>query len=301
MKIYQLIERHFWVFLAGGVLVGLWYPAYSNLLMPLLKPILMIMLFFVFLKTDFLHILDTIKDYKLMGYIVCLKMIIVPVLFFLSVNIINPGLAIGVLLLTAMPAGAATPTLTDIVKGNIPLSMSIVILTSLIAPFTVPLLFWLIKINILSISPLAIFFDMVLFVFLPMIASQVVKRYFPLGISKGEHLFTSVNIVLLFVLIYTAMGSQRDVIINNTGSLVLKILFLYLVFILLHLIGYLTGYKQNKESKVALAISSAYMNNGMAIVLAATHFEPSILILMILSEIPWSTMLAPFKRIIKYL
>jgi predicted Na+-dependent transporter len=63
----------------------------------------------------------------------------------------------------------------------------------------------------------------------------------------------------------------------------------------------LTGYKQKKENKVAIAIGAAYMNNGMAIVLAATHFDTSILLLMALSEIPWNTLLAPFGMIIRVL
>ena len=40
------------------------------------------------------------------------------------------------------------------------------------------------------------------------------------------------------------------------------------------------------------------MNNSMAIVVAAKYFDPFILVLMVLSELPWTTMLAPFRKII---
>lgn len=299
MKVAKFIEKYYWVFLLAGVVIGLWYPLSGDILMRLPKPILMIMLFFVFLKTDSIDIIEKIKDYKLMVYIVVMFMIIIPILFFLSINIFSSKLAIAVLLLTAMPAGVASPTLTDIVKGNIALSMSIVILTSLIAPFTVPLLFWLIKINDLSINPLTIFRDMAIIVFLPMIVAQVVKKYFSPAIIRKQYLFTSINILLLFALIYAVIASQHEVIIRDSVSLIWQVVFLYLIFIVLHLIGYLMAWKQNKENKVAITIGLAYMNNGMAIVLAASYFDPSIMVLMILSEIPWSTMLAPFKRIIK--
>jgi hypothetical protein len=43
------------------------------------------------------------------------------------------------------------------------------------------------------------------------------------------------------------------------------------------------------------------MNNGMAIVLAASYFTPEILVLMVLSEIPWNTLLAPFKKVVSRL
>ena len=73
------------------------------------------------------------------------------------------------------------------------------------------------------------------------------------------------------------------------------------MFILLHLIGYLICYRENKEDKIAFSVTAAYMNNGMAIVLASAYFGPEILILMVLSEIPWNTLIAPFKRIIRHL
>lgn len=299
MKINHFIDKFFWLFLVAGVLIGLWYPISSDYLISLPKPLMMVMLFLAFLKTDSIDILEKIRDYKLMVYIVLMFMIVIPILFFISVNIFDPKLAVGVLLLTAMPAGVSTPIFTDIAKGNIALSMSIVIATSLIAPFTVPLLFWMIKINNLSISPMLMFKDLVLMIFLPLVVSQIVKKYLPSLVTKTQHLFTSVNILLLFALIYAVIASKRDVILNDSVRLLLQLSFLYLIFILMHITGYLIAYKQKKENKIAITIGAAYMNNGMAIVLAAAHFEPSILVMMILSEIPWSTLLAPFKRLIR--
>jgi len=66
--------------------------------------------------------------------------------------------------------------------------------------------------------------------------------------------------------------SQRDLILSNPTDIIRKIAFLYLIFILLHIVGYLTGYKQKRENKVAIAIGAAYMNNGMAIVTGSNSF-----------------------------
>lgn len=265
------------------------------------KMLLGMMLLLVFLKIDTLEILENIRNYKLMIYVASVYMIIIPVLFYFSINIFNSELAIGILLLTAMPAGVSTPALTDIVKGNVPLSMSLAIVSQMIAPFTVPLLFWLIDLNGHSINKLLMLKDMAIIVFLPMIISQVIKKYFPLTIKKTQHLFTSLNVLLLFAFVYLAISSQRNNILENSVGLVWKIAVLYLVFIILHVIGYLICFKQNKENKIAVAIGAAYMNNGMAIVLAASYFKPEVLVLMVLSELPWNTLLAPFKSVISQL
>jgi BASS family bile acid:Na+ symporter len=297
MRVLKAIEKYYWVFLAGGIVVGLIYPV-GSVLVPLVKPILMVMLFIVFLKTDPLHILENIRDYKLMTYIVVTYMLVIPVIFYFLAKLFIPGLAVGVLLLTAMPAGVSSPTLVDIVKGNTALSVSIVIVTAVIAPFTVPLLFWIIRFHNLTISPELILKDMAIIVFLPLIIAHLVKKYLKPDLSNKESFFTSVNVILLFLLVYAVVSNQHDIILGGSLKLVWQLLIVYVIFILLHFIGYVMGYGQSKANKTTLAIGKAYMNNGMAIVLAASHFEPSVLIFMVLSEFPWSTLLAPFKKVV---
>ena len=298
MKLYQFIEKHFWIFMIAGLVLGLSYPIYNELLMQLFEPLLMIMLLLVFLKSDLVHILREIKNYKLMLYLVCAYMIIIPVLFFFAIDLFNHKLAIGILLLTAMPAAVSLPALADIVKGNTALSTSITIVTSIIAPFTIPILFGLLNFDNLAINPWQIFKDLTIIIFVPMLLSQVIRKFFTKTIHKTKHLFTSINILLLSIMVYIVMGSIRDVVIVDSMDIIMQVVFLYIIFSLLHVIGYLLGYKQNNQNKITISIGAAYMNNSMAIVLAAKYFDPYILVLMVLSELPWTTMLAPFRKII---
>ena len=301
MRVSLFIEKNFWLFLIAGIIFGLWNPVQFTAPSFIPKMLLGMMLFLVFLKIDALEILENIKNYKLMIYIASVYMFIIPLLFFFSIKFFDPELAIGILLLTAMPAGVSTPALTDIVKGNASLSMSLAIVSQVIAPFTVPFLFWMIDINGYSINKLMMLYDMALIVFVPMIISQIIKKYFPITVKKTQHLFTASNVLLLFAFVYIAISSQRDFILENPAGLLWKMAVLYLVFILLHVIGYLICFKENKENRIAVAIGAAYMNNGLAIVLAASYFKPEILILMVLSEIPWNTLLGPFKKVISKL
>ena len=250
---------------------------------------------------DLSEILQEIKNYKLMLYLVCAYMIIIPVLFFFTIDIFNHQLAIGILLLTSMPAAVSLPALADIVKGNTALSTSITIVTSLIAPFTIPILFGLLNFENLDINSWEIFKDLTIIIFIPMVLSQVIRKKFTKTIHKKKHLFTSINILLLSIMVYIVMGSIRDVVIVDSIDIIMQVVFLYIIFSLLHVIGYLLGYKQNNQKKITISIGAAYMNNSLAIVLAAKYFDPYILVLMVLSELPWTTMLAPFRKIINVL
>jgi len=293
LKIIQLIERYFWIFLLAGIVIGLWQPVKFQAPEYLPELLLGMMLFLVFLKIDAIDIIENIRDYKLMIYIV-------PLIFFLIINIFDRQLAIGILLLAAMPAGVSTPALTDILKGNISLAMSIAIVTQVIAPFTVPLLFWMIGTKGIEINKLLLFKDIAILVFVPLTLAQLIKFYLPGLIKRTQHVFTSANVFLLFSFVYVAISSQRNIILDNPVILIWRTALLYLVFIVLHAIGYLIRYRDNKENKIAFSITSAYMNNGLAIVLASSYFGPDILVLMVLSEIPWNTLLAPFGKFIQH-
>ncbi len=301
MRLINFIESYFWVFLIAGIIMGLSYPYYSDFFLTLLKPLLMLMLLLVFLKTDFYHIVRQIRDYRLMSYLACTFLIIIPLILFAIISLFSNELAIGILLLTAMPAGVSTPSLTDILKGNIALSSGIAILTSMLAPFTVPLLFRLVNYDTPDMNSLNMFTDLAVMVFIPLAASQLLKKLLPVMIYRIKTGFTAVNIMIILIMVYASIGSQRGFITGDPVSILLKISFLYVVYIVLHAAGYFIAPGQDRQSRIAVTISSAYRNNGMAIVLAAIYFEPSVLVLVVLSEFPWSTLLAPFRRIMKYL
>ena len=299
MRASYIIEKYFWLILIAAIFTGLWSPVPVNA-PPFVPKLLMgMMLFLAFLKIDALQVLENMRNFRLMLYIASVYMLIIPLVFYFSAKIFDPDLAVGILLLTSMPAGVSTPVLTDIAKGNIPLSMSLAIVTQMLAPFTVPLLFWMLDISSLTINKLLILKDISVLVFLPMIISQVIKKYFPAVISKTQHLFTSFNVFLLFAFVYVTISSQRNIILENPAGLISKIVILYLVFILLHFVGYMICPKESRENRIAVTIGAAYMNNGMAIVLAVSYFKPEILVLMVLSEIPWNTLLAPFNKVAK--
>jgi len=291
------VEKYFGLFLIAGLIMGLTTTFDTSFILPALKLLLMITLFLVFLKLDMLHVLQKMKNYRQVIFLTLGYMVVIPLVFFFAVNSFNQELAVGVLLLTAMPAASAAPVLTDIVKGNAALSTSIVISTSMIAPFTVPLLFWILLNQNLPISPLLIFGDIAPIIFIPMVLSQVFKKYFPELIGKSIHLFTPLNILLLTFLVYALINSQRNAILNDPVKILWEVGFLFVVFILLHIIGFFMGYNEGLKEKIATSIGAAYMNNSMAIVLAAIYFKPSILVLMILSEVPWNTLLMPFGKI----
>ena len=199
-----------------------------------------------------------------------------------------------------MPAAIASPALTDIVKGNPALSAVIVVITSLLAPITIPFLFWIIRESHLTPEPWWMFKDLVLIILIPLIIAQIIKTRYAGFIYRKNHLITSVNILILTIMVFAVIGSQREIILSDFFRLIQQVVLLYIVFIILHVIGYYSGFTLKTQDKIAITVVSAYRNNGLAIVLAAVYFEPSVLLLMVLTELPWNTLIIPFRKLALY-
>ena len=301
MGIIRWIEGHFWAFLLFALLVGISIPLPTAYLLPLLKPTLMLTLLMVFLKIDVLSVLDRIRDYRSVVWLAFSFLLLSPLVFFGLFRLWDAELAIGVLLLMSVPAGTSAPVLTDILRGNAALAMSLTIVTSLLAPFTLPLLFHLLVRQEIEVDHLQLFRDSASMIFVPMVASIVLKRSIPRFIQRIAPSFTAINIVLLFLIVTSSFGSQRTLLLQNPMGLVEDIFWMYLLSILVHAFSFLLSIGRPKADRVAIIVERSYMNNGLAVVLAATSFPPGVLILMVLSEIPWSTTLIPLRWILRKL
>lgn len=284
----------------SGIIIGLIWPQGGKQLVPYLELLLMTMLFLVFLKIDLMQVLHNIKNIKLMLYLVVMSLLVIPAIVYALAQLFDQNLAIGLLLLTAMPAGTASPALTDILKGNNAMAMSLTIVSSLLAPFTVPVLFTLFKFSNIEVDGGGMFKTLAVIVFVPMVCSQMLKCVNKEKVKQVDFSFSAINIILIFFIVYAAIGYQSDVILSNYSRLLGQLVGLYIVFVGLHGAGYYMVYKMDRKTRVAVAITHTYMNNSIAIILAAAFFHPSVLILAVLSELPWNTLLPVFKLFLRW-
>src|SRR6266480_5980004 len=127
MKVTEIIEDKFWLVLLLALIFGLVIPSFGKSLNFLLIPILMITSFLTYLKVESLDIAAHIKKPIFILYILLANLLLIPIVTYWLFHILTPSLAIGFLLLAATPSAVASPMLTDIMKGNVPLSIVICI------------------------------------------------------------------------------------------------------------------------------------------------------------------------------
>jgi len=134
-----------------------------------------------------------------------------------------------------------------------------------------------------------------------MLLAQLVRKNGNSYIERTKKYYSFITICCIGIVIYIVISAQAKEILHNPLAAFIQTLWLYLLFIVLYIIGYVLIVWKKKTDRIAVAVTKTYMNNALAISIAAAFFSPKIALLMVLSEIPFGTTLGIFKYMQKYL
>ncbi len=295
------IEQHFGIFFIAAILTGLFLPSIGIIFYPYILHFLIFILFLSCLKIDLLDIITHLKKPLLLTYITFMILIAIPTLLYFITKLINPELALPILILTSMPAAMASATLTDITKGKISLALVITTTTSLLCPFTIPLLMKYLIGASLPVSTYEMLTMLATIIFIPFVATLITRKIAKKLIKKTKQYYSSVSILSIMPLIMGPLAKHSSYFFNNVEKVSYILIYLFLISAILHIIGWIMVFWLKKKEKIATTITSAYMNCSLALVFAAKFFDPLVILVVILYHIPWNTMLIPFRQIIKKL
>ena len=206
------------------------------------------------------------------------QIVILPVVGFLLVLLFgleNLYLAVGIMVLAACPGGPTSNLISHISKGDTALSISLTAISSLVAVITIPL--------IINFS-LAHFLQQGEYVPLPVldtILRLTIITLIPVGIGmyirakaknfarKMDKPVKIVSGILLFLIIFAAINSNRDIFVSSFRDVGPVALALNTVMLS---IGYLTArfFKLNVAQSVTLSVESGIQNGTLGIMIAST-------------------------------
>jgi len=102
--------------------------------------------------------------------------------YFLSTVIINDHLlTVGFVLSVAVPTGVTSVIWINICKGNLPLGLSIILIDTLLSPFIMPLMLYLVSGEKIQLDVASLILNLILMIVLPTILGILVNE-----LSKGE-------------------------------------------------------------------------------------------------------------------
>lgn len=184
---------------------------------------------------------------------------------------LNQALTVGVVLVATCPGGTASNVITFISKGDLPLSVTMTSVSTLLSPIMTPFLTYLLIGQRIEFSPIAMFWSIVQIVIVPIALGVAVRYYFPALCQKGKLYLPALSCLCISLLIAGLAGGSRDSILSSSATVMA-------VVILHNLLGSALGFAaglavgMSWRKCIALSIEVGMQNSGLAAGLAKAHF-----------------------------
>ena len=180
-------------------------------------------------------------------------------------------IAAGVILVGTCPGGTASNVMTYLAKGDLALSVSMSMASTILAPIVTPLLTWILADAWIEVSFAAMMLSIVQVVIAPIILGLVVNQLFADFVKRVTEILPLVSIVAIMLILGGVVSVNSEKILE-TGLTVIIVVMLH------NLLGYGLGYVaakilgMNVAKTKAVTIEVGMQNSGLAVSLAMTHF-----------------------------
>lgn len=230
----------------------------------LITPLVQIIMFGMGTSMGVKDFVELVKKPKSVIVGVVAQFTIMPLLGFLLVTLIHfePEISVGVILLGCAPTSVTASLFSYLAKANVALAITVTSVTTLLAPFVLPVLMKLLAGGFIEINVLSMMWGMVQIVLIPVAAGLLFNRFLH---GKAKWLDASMPLlsmggVALIVAIIIAAGRES---LLNIGILLL------LVVLAQNVLGYFFGYWASRLFKLSepdcrtIAIATGMQNAGL--------------------------------------
>lgn len=185
-----------------------------------------------------------------------------------------PELAVGVILVGTCPGGTSSNVMTYLAKGDVALSVSMTMVSTVAAPLLTPLLTWWLAGMWVEVSFWSMFLSICQVVLLPIILGLIVHKVFGDKVTAFNDVLPLVSVTAIALIIGAVVG-------GNAAKIMTSGLLVCVVVILHNMCGYGLGFfgaklfGMDEAKRNAVAIEVGMQNSGLAVTLATAHFSPA--------------------------
>ena len=228
------------------------------------------------------QILEPLRNVRLVVLVLVGNFVLVPALAWLLTVVLPMGQAqtTAIILVGACAGAPFLPKLAQMSKGNLALSVGLMVLLMIVTIFYAPLVLPLLLPGA-QVDALAIAQSLILLMLLPLGAGLLVRwRYAETAAGWQPHL-SQASTYSLLVLIVAALVLQFRNIIGAIGSWL--ILGTLLLVVGAYLIGYLLSFGSDAAGRKVAALGTAQRNLAAALLVGASFGDPAILVMTLVA------------------
>lgn len=277
-------------------MTGILLPRVGAIFQPLILSLLMAILFLSFLtiRPDEIRRLIR-KQGGAVLWLSFLKLIAFPIGVYLLFRIFLPSYAPAALLLAAASTGVVAPFISTLVSANSALVLVIVVITSILLPFTLPLLVKILLGQTLEVSLPVMIRMLALVIFIPFAAVRAVQIFIPGAVQpilKARYVLS----LMMFAGMNLGVFSQySDYFYRNPGTILEAAAVSILLGGIFLALGFFALGKASIENRLAAAVSMVNINNILVLVFAARFFGPLESTVAAMYLIPFYGLIVPIR------
>lgn len=218
---------------------------------------------------------EVVKHPKAVVIGVVSQFVIMPLIAFALAKGFNlpADLAVGIILVGACPGGTSSNVMTYLAKGNTALSVACTSVSTLLAPFLTPAVFYVLASQWLDIDAYAMFISVLKIVLFPVFLGVVARTLLTKQMVKLGTCTPLVSVIAIVLILAAVVAVSKDKIIESG-------LLIFIVVVLHNGLGYLLGFvvaklfNLNFADSKAVAIEVGMQNSGLGAALATAYFNP---------------------------
>ena len=256
-------------------LLAWWQPQWLVAGKPAIVPLLMLIMFGMGLTLRWDDFRQVFKRPGVIALGVALQYSLMPLLAWTIGRALQlpQELLIGLVVVGACPGGTASNVIAYLARANVALSVSITLVSTLIAVIATPLLTWCYLGERIPVPVEGMLVSLLQIVVIPVVAGSALNTFFPRQLATARELFPLLSVIAIVVVIgiIVALNQSR---MTEAGIAVFVAVALH------NALGLAGGYgiarllRQDKVTARTLAIEVGMQNSGLGVALAVKHFTP---------------------------
>ncbi len=273
-KFKQIFSENQIMVVLFGIIAGLIFPRFFDPLAPYTTQMLILIFFCSSLRLELKEIINYAKDWKMLSMVNGFMLIFLPILMWLPLALFAPDWAMAFLILGAMPTGMTIALIADLFGGKTTLALVITATTSLLAPLTVPFVFWLTIGQAVPIPVVSLFTNLFITIVLPFIVATYVKQKRPKFVIKYDFWWREISIITFGILIATivadTVGTEGALTLTFRDAGLVTVMLIYMSALVA--ISYFMSWWRTNSEKATIALCIVYLNNTLSLYIANKFF-----------------------------
>jgi predicted Na+-dependent transporter len=298
IQILKIIEKNFGLGLVAFAVLSFLSPDIFLLGRNFIDESLMLGLFLGCLKIDFHEIIHLRKNFWKIILFAGISLILLPLVFYVVSFSFEPDFRIALFFLLAISSGVSVPLIASFLRLKTLWCTAFVVLTSMLVPFTLPVLTKLLFGVAVEISIFEMMLFLIKIVFIPLCLAFAVKKLFPKIIKKALVFSGAIGVLNLSLFVAVLIAQSHDLLRESFLQIeTMQILIaLFVLFFFRFSVGFLLPVR-DKQERWTNSLMFGTMNNGLTILISAEFFGPKVLLITLLSEIPWILSQPVFQKL----